>query len=147
MVAIAYVDARRFMIPDELTISGFALGLLQAAVGSEDGIAVALANAGMRAAALAAAFWLLRFTYRWLRGRDGLGFGDVKLAGVAGVWLAVTTIPIALEVAALGALAIYVVRQRMLGRPLRRGNRLPFGAFFAPAIWCAWMVQILMAGR
>ncbi len=48
--------------------------------------------------------------YRRLRGREGIGLGDVKLAGVAGAWLDWQSIPIAVEIAALAALAVCLVR-------------------------------------
>ena len=41
----------------------------------------------LRGAVLALLFLGLRALYRRLRGRDGIGLGDVKLAGVAGAWL------------------------------------------------------------
>ena len=57
---------------------------------------------------LALLFLGLRAVYRRLRGRDGIGLGDVKLAGVAGAWLGWVTIPIAIEIAALAAIAVYL---------------------------------------
>jgi leader peptidase (prepilin peptidase)/N-methyltransferase len=41
----------------------------------------------------------------------------------------------------LAALAVYVVRQRALGHALRATGRLPFGLFFAPAIWIGWLLN------
>ncbi len=147
MASIAYVDARSFTIPDELTVVGMALAVVQAVSQDGDVFASAVAHAALRGAVLVALFWLLRVIYRWLRGRDGLGFGDVKLAGVAGAWLSWMTIPLAIEVAALSGIIVYAVRQYGLGRPLRFNNRLPFGAFFAPAIWLAWVFETVIVNR
>jgi leader peptidase (prepilin peptidase)/N-methyltransferase len=147
MGAVAFVDAQSYTIPDKLTAAGFALALLQAAMQGGDAIATAVALAALRGAVLAALFWSLRIVYRWLRGRDGLGLGDVKLAGVAGAWLGWTMIPIAVEIAALSAIAFYAVRQYALGRTVRSNGRLPFGAFFAPAIWLAWVFEIVMLNK
>jgi hypothetical protein len=33
----------------------------------------------------------------------------------------------------------------MARRPIRLTSKLPFGLFFAPAIWLAWVIQSLMA--
>jgi leader peptidase (prepilin peptidase)/N-methyltransferase len=52
-----------------------------------------------------------------------------------------TTIPIAVEIAALAALAVYALRRSMTGRPIRATARLPFGLFFAPAIWLCWLLE------
>ena len=140
MLAIAVVDARRFIIPNELTLAALALALVQAAILDPDP-ATAILQAVLRGVALALVFLAIRETYVRLRGRDGLGLGDVKLAGVAGVWLGWTAIPIAVEVAALSALALYLVRY-LSGRPVRATQRIPFGLFLAPAIWIAWMFEI-----
>jgi leader peptidase (prepilin peptidase)/N-methyltransferase len=79
--------------------------------------------------------------YSRLRQRQGIGFGDVKLASVAGVWLGWAMLPIAFEIAALVALASYALRQRILRRAIRSTSRLPFGLFLAPAIWLCWLLE------
>ncbi|MFS8039330.1 prepilin peptidase [Xanthobacter sp. AM11] len=146
LAAIAMVDAHRFIIPDGLTAAGIGLGLLHAALAAPEALAESLAAAGARGAALAALFLAIRIGYRALRGRDGLGLGDVKLAALAGIWLPVLAMPVAIEIAALSALAAYALRQRTFGRALRADGRLPFGLFFAPAIWIAWMLDHALAG-
>ena len=92
-------------------------------------------------AALTFAFLSLRVVYRSVRGREGIGLGDVKLASVAGVWLYWSMVPIAIEIAALAALAVYAVRHFYSGRTVRSMTMLPFGLFFAPAIWLGWLLQ------
>ncbi len=144
MIAIAAVDARRFIIPDELTIAALALGLVHAALLDTDAIMPSLATAALRGAVLALAFWGLRIAYGRLRGREGIGLGDVKLAGVAGVWLDWATMPVAVEIAALAALAVYAVKRFRGGRSVRRTIRLPFGLFFAPAIWIGWLLESIL---
>jgi leader peptidase (prepilin peptidase)/N-methyltransferase len=141
MVAIAAVDARRFIIPDELTAAALALGLAYAAVEDAGVWAQALAWAVLRGAIPALAFLGVRAAYRRWRGREGIGLGDVKLAGVAGVWLDWPTIPIAIEIAALAALGAYMIRHLYLRRNVRPTARLPFGLFLAPAIWITWMLD------
>jgi leader peptidase (prepilin peptidase) / N-methyltransferase len=144
MIAIAVIDARRFIIPDELTIAALALGLAHAALQDTDAIMPSLATAALRGAVLALAFWGLRIAYARLRGREGIGLGDVKLAGVAGVWLDWGTMPVAVEIAALAALTVYAVRRFRGGRSVRRTIRLPFGLFFAPAIWVGWLLESML---
>jgi leader peptidase (prepilin peptidase) / N-methyltransferase len=144
MIAIAAVDARRFIIPDELTAAALALGLVHAAIGRPDGIGGALAIAALRGAIMAASFFGLWALYRRLRGREGIGLGDVKLAGVAGVWLDWPTIPVAVEIAALAALAVCLVRWLAFGRTISATTRLPFGLFLAPAIWIAWLGETML---
>lgn len=138
MLGVAEFDARRFVAPDAYTSPALVLGLVDA--GGMDG-AVGVEIAVLGAAFAAGAFLALRWFYRLLRDRDGLGLGDVKLAAVAGAWLGAPATPIAIELAALAAIVAYWARQRRKGRPLRSTARLPFGAFFAPAIWIVCIFQ------
>jgi len=144
MLAIAIVDARWWIIPDELNAVALALALAHAVIQRPDAVTEALAVAVLRGGVLALLFLGLRVAYRHWRGREGIGLGDIKLAGVAGAWLDWLTIPIAIEIAALSALAAYGVRQYYFGGRLRPTTRLPFGLFFAPAIWLGWLIETLM---
>ena len=141
MLAIATVDGRHLIIPDPLNAAGLALGLVNAAILGQGDLAAAMAGATLRAAFLALSFLGLRLIYARLRGRNGIGLGDVKLAAVAGIWLDWSVMPIAVEIAALSALSIYALRRYVLRHPLRSSSRLPFGLYFAPAIWIGWLLQ------
>jgi leader peptidase (prepilin peptidase)/N-methyltransferase len=141
MLAIAVIDGQRFLIPDSLNAAGLALGIVHSVVLGQGDIGAALAGAVLRAAVLALAFFALRLIYARLRGRQGIGLGDVKLAAVAGSWLGWSIMPIAVEIAALSALSVYALRRYALRRPLRPTSRLPFGLYFAPAIWIGWLLQ------
>lgn len=140
-VAIATVDYYRFIIPDTLNVAGFGGGLVHAAIQHPDAMWWAVGGAVVRGAALAFLFLSIRQFYILIRGRQGLGLGDVKLAGVAGAWLEWLAIPIAIEIAALVALSAYVFRQYWTGDSFSATHRLPFGFFFAPAIWICWVLQ------
>lgn len=140
MLAIAWSDLRRFVVPDALVAIALVLGLVDAALGGDGGFE-APALAAAQAALAAAVLFAVAFLYRRLRGRAGLGLGDVKLASVAGAWLSTALLPAALELAALSALFAYVARQRRKRRAFRRRARLPFATFFAPAIWLVWLFE------
>ncbi|MGY8668370.1 prepilin peptidase [Bradyrhizobium sp. UFLA05-109] len=146
MLAIAATDAQRYIIPNELTAAALALALLRAAVLPSDAGAGASAVlwAGIRAAIAALPLLLLMLLYRRWRGRDGLGLGDVKLAAVAGAWLELTTVVAVIELAALSAIAAYAANAALQKKPLRATAYLPFGLFFAPAIWIGWIGQGLI---
>lgn len=145
VAAIAVIDARRFIIPDGLILTGLLLGLAHAAAVASEPPMMEVAVALARGAVLALLFLALRAGYRALRGREGLGLGDVKLAAVAGVWLQPETIPLAVEIAALSALAAWgmraLARRRSRDLAALARERLPFGLFFAPAIWLGWLAE------
>ena len=142
MIAIAVVDARRFIIPDELTAAALALGFLHAGIQGADLIVEALASAALRGAVLALAFLSLRVLYRRIRGREGIGLGDVKLAGVAGVWLDWWMAPVAIEDRRAGSPRSLRHETFIQGPGLSaRRVSMPFGLFFAPAIWLGWLLE------
>jgi leader peptidase (prepilin peptidase)/N-methyltransferase len=144
MLGIAAVDVRRFIVPNILSAGAFALGVTHAAMAGPDSAFEGTLMALSRGALTAGLFLLVRIVYRRHRGRDGLGLGDVKLAGAAGAWLSLRMLPISIEIAAVTALAAYVFRQRKRARLVRAAGRIPFGAFFAPAIWLGWMLNTIL---
>ncbi|HZZ24508.1 MAG TPA: A24 family peptidase [Roseiarcus sp.] len=143
MLGVAAADARRYVVPDALSGGAFALGVIRAATANSDSAFAAALMAISHAAFAAGLFLLVRIAYRRFRGRDGLGLGDVKLAGAAGAWLSLPMLPIAIEIASITALAAYVFRQKKRARMVRAVGRIPFGAFFAAAIWLGWVMDTL----
>jgi len=137
------IDARWFIIPNELSAAAFALGLMHAAV-TEPSVLQAVLFAALRGAMIALLFLALREGYRRLRGRDGIGLGDVKLSAAAGAWLSWIAVPIAIEIAALAAIAAFAVRHYLGGRPLDAALKFPFGMFLAPSIWLAWLIDVTL---
>jgi len=142
MLAIAVIDQRSFIIPNWLNAIGFGLALVHAAAQEPNMIAQAVAIAALRGLALALFLFTIRVLYEKVRGRQGLGLGDVKLAFVAGAWLNWLMIPVAIELAALAALSAYLWRRLVLGQSIPPTSRIPFGLFFAPAIWVCWLLEV-----
>ncbi len=82
-VALALIDADTHKLPDALTLPSYVVGLALlggAAAAGGDGGPLVRALLGM--AALYAVYFVLVLLYP-----AGMGFGDVKLAGVLGLWL------------------------------------------------------------
>ena len=144
MLAIAVVDSGRYIIPNELTGAAVALALVRAGLVGPEADGLAVHWAAFRAIAVTVPLLLLMIGYRRWRGRDGLGLGDIKLAGVAGAWLGFVTIFAVIELAALSALGAYIVHGYLRRRPLKATAFLPFGAFLAPAIWIGWLAEALL---
>jgi leader peptidase (prepilin peptidase)/N-methyltransferase len=157
MLAIAVIDARSLLIPNRLSLAAFLLALAAAANDASRDVwpefwrghwqelwlpaAQAVGLSMIRAAVLGLAFLALRALYFRLRGCEGIGLGDVKLAAVAGAWLDWPLMPVAVEIAALAGLCVYGLGLLAGRRPFNAAARLPFGLFFAPAIWFCWLIQ------
>jgi len=139
MLAVAWSDSHRFVVPDVLSGPAFALGVVNGVVTSPEGELAGGLSALSRAGLMAGMFFIVRVAYRQIRKREGLGLGDVKLAAAAGAWVSLTMMPIVIEMAAVTGLAIYLWRQRKRRRIPRANSRIPFGAFFALAIWSGWL--------
>lgn len=146
MLAIAIVDFRHLIIPNELSAAALALAIINAVIAESPSIIETIAAAALRGSVTMLFFLALRSAYGWLRQREGIGLGDVKLAFVAGAWLEWIMIPVAIEIAALAALVAYGAWQALGGRQISLTTRLPFGLFFAPAIWLSWFFGAVIFG-
>lgn len=132
--ALTVIDIRSFRLPDALTLPLTVLGI---------GIAQALGWASWadRALAAAAGFLVLfvaRDFYSRVRGRNGLGLGDVKLFAAAGAWTGLEGLAGVLlwgSALALMSVAVLVVN----GRQVNARTALPFGPFLAAGIWLVWL--------
>ena len=134
MIAGAEVDTRTYLLPDTVTWSAIALGILAASALNPFQPWLSAGAAVARAASIAAALALLRWGYAQIRGREGLGFGDVKLAAAVGAWLPLALIPFCFALATCAAL-VTVMFTRLRGDSIDASTRLPFGAFLCPALW------------
>lgn len=150
-VVVATSDVAIFEIPDWASAALFVLGLAHALSGvattdgmSTDGLAAALPamlDALARAAVAAGTLLAVALAYRAGRRRDGLGFGDVKLAGALGPWLAWPDLPMALLVAVAAALVAVAVRAAFAGRAALAELAVPLGAFLAPAAFLVFLLR------
>ena len=89
-----------------------------------------------------AVLWLIGWSYRRLRGRDGLGGGDPKLFGAIGMWLGWRALPFVLLGASVLGLAV-VLLLRVSGRRIGMDDRVPLGTMLAAAAWLVWLGQAL----
>src|SRR5262249_28811452 len=130
LLALGWIDIRRWLLPDVLTLPLVIAGLA-AAVAFDPGqlteraLGAALGYLGLPAVAL---------LDRRVRGREGLGHGDAKLRAASGGWVGATALP---QVVLGGAVAALIAAAglRLAGVPISAGSALPFGPFLALAAW------------
>ena len=130
---IALIDLRRRIIPNALNGALLGLGLAVAAVqnlatqdpvGAAGAVGLTLAEATLAYALFAG----LRAGYGRLRGRTGLGLGDVKFMAAAMPWIGLAQLPLMILVASTSAL-LAVAALHLSGRRIEADTRLPFGPF------------------
>jgi leader peptidase (prepilin peptidase)/N-methyltransferase len=148
LVVLVFTDWRDRLLPDRVNFTGLAIGLLFSFfILPEDGTALSIANrifdfpppapvlsfidAIIGASVGAGILWLVGEAYFRLRGREGMGFGDVKMMLMAGAFLGLRrTILTILVGSLLGALlgAAFILASR-------KGSdyELPFGTFLGVA--------------
>ena len=133
---VAATDLARFEIPDLANCAIFVLGI--GWVVSLGFYSDAILDAVLRAAVAAAVLEIVRILYRQLRGMEGLGMGDVKLAAAGAPWLPWSHLQVALLIAVCAALLMVGGRALIARDGLNMRLALPFGAFLAPAVWVVW---------
>ena len=148
VIVLVFTDLRERLLPDVVNFTGFGIGLaLSFVTAPVDGAALWLANRvfefpppgpvlSLVDALLGAAFgsgmlWLVSEVYFRLRGREGMGLGDVKMMLMAGAFLGVRRTLLAIFAGALLGSVIGVIF--ILARRKDSNYELPFGAFLGGA--------------
>ena len=134
LAAVCAIDARYGIIPDSLVVALAAGGLLQTSLSGQGG----LLQGSCEAAVTFTFASLFRAGYRWLRGYNGLGFGDVKLVTAAALWVGLEGIPGLLLVAVLSAMASLLVLKAE-GNDLHGRQAISFGPHLAVGLWVIWI--------
>lgn len=135
LLVLAEIDRRTFWLPDELVLPLIPAGLAVVWLWAPERMLTAALGALAGFGLLAGVRWL----YRLLRGREGLGLGDAKLFAAAGAWTTLAGLPSVLLYGALGGLiAVGVQSLRDNGAWPKAQSALPFGPFLALGLWLVW---------
>ena len=148
LIVLVFTDYRERILPDKVNFTGFGIALvLSLFTRPEDGTALWLANrmfafpppapalsladALIGAAVGSGLLWIVSEGYFRLRGREGMGLGDVKMMLMAGAFLGLKRTVLTILVGSvlgsvLGILLILLWRKG-------RDYELPFGTFLGAA--------------
>jgi leader peptidase (prepilin peptidase)/N-methyltransferase len=153
LLGLLVMDLETFRLPDAFTLTGAALGLAQTLLpghGLAQNLGL-LANApfavplsripvwishAIAGVAAAGALLLIRWVYWLIRRREGLGLGDVKLAGLLGCWLggAGVTLTLFLGILLGGLFGCFLLSwARVSAVSASQSRRLPLGVFLCTA--------------
>lgn len=139
LIALAGIDFRTQLLPDNLTLPLLWGGLLLSLVPVFVSPAEAIAGAAIGYLSLWSVYWLFKLA----TGKEGMGYGDFKLLGALGAWMgALSLLPIVL----LSSLAGAIIGGSFLAlRGKGRSTPIPFGPFIAIAGWLQfiWGDQLL----
>jgi len=134
LLTLAIIDWRDGVLPDILTLPLIPLGLFAAFLDNPNDVW----PHALGALVGFAVFALIRWGYRRLRGREGLGFGDVKLLAAAGAFVSWEGLPSVVLIAAILGLGL-ALAQSLMGRRLALDDRLAFGPALCAGFWLVWL--------
>jgi leader peptidase (prepilin peptidase)/N-methyltransferase len=133
LIALAGIDLRTQLLPDQLTLPLLWLGLVLALLSVFVSAPAAIIGSAIGYLSLWSVYWL----FKLLTGKEGMGHGDFKLLAALGAWMGpVALLPVVLLSSLVGALvggAMIVWRRHDAQIPI------PFGPFIAAAGW-VWFV-------
>lgn len=125
MIALGFIDLDTRLLPDNITLPLVWAGLLV----NLHGVFVPIEEAVLGAVAGYLSLWLIYHLFRWLTGKEGMGYGDFKLLAALGAWLGWTMLlPIALMASLAGAVVGITL---VLLRGHDRAVPIPFGPWLA----------------
>lgn len=138
-VPLTLIDLRYRILPDVITLGTLPLALLlgsaDASLGWQGSLTGAFVGSGL--------LYFVAKTYELLRGKEGLGLGDVKYMALIGAVLGWQGVLIVLGLASILGSIVGIV----FGLTQRTGlqTALPFGPFLAVAalVVCLWQPHIL----
>jgi leader peptidase (prepilin peptidase)/N-methyltransferase len=148
LIALAFSDLEKRLLPDQLTKGGTVIGLIFAAFVPvrDPAVEVLLQLSGLNltertlsilvsaiGACLPAFFlWFGGWVYEKIRHQEGLGFGDVKLVAMVGSFLGLQGALFTLIVGSVSASIIGILYIKATGQDASK-YQLPFGTFLCLA--------------
>jgi leader peptidase (prepilin peptidase) / N-methyltransferase len=133
LIVLFFTDYDHQLLPDLVTLPGFAVGLALAWYNPFLGdpgwprIVAAMTGAALGSGIL----WSIGALYSRLRGVEAMGFGDVKMMAFVGAFTGPAGVAVTLFAASVVGAAIGLALIPLKGKNLQ--NALPFGCFLAPA--------------
>jgi leader peptidase (prepilin peptidase)/N-methyltransferase len=132
LVALAGIDLRTRLLPDQLTLPLLWLGLIAAIENLYIGQKAALL--GVMAGYFS--LWSVYWVFKQVTGKEGMGHGDFKLLAAIGAWVGLKGI---LPTILLSSIVGAIVGSAWLAAKGRdRATPIPFGPYLAIAGWIAF---------
>jgi leader peptidase (prepilin peptidase)/N-methyltransferase len=131
LIGIAMTDAREYIIPNEFTYGGLALGLILAAPGGIPAVGIALLGAAVGCAIL----WVVGVAGRWAFKEEAMGGGDIKMMAMVGAFVGWQGVLLTIFLGALAGTAIFLPLT-LLGRK----KLVPFGVFLSLGAGVSYLI-------
>ncbi len=145
LVTVSFIDLEHQIIPDRISLPGIMLGLLLALPGWGPSLAERVVGTLLGGGIL----WAVAEFYARVRGREGMGGGDIKLLAMIGAFLGWKAVLLTLLVGSLSGSLVGGIR--LLLDPSSHETPIPFGPFLALGAlaalyfgdaWIAWYLRL-----
>ena len=140
LITLTLIDIDHQLLPDDITIPLIWLGLLVNTLDFEFGVSLRDAVIGAIAGYLV--LWVFYWVFKFVIGKDGMGYGDFKLLAALGAWMGwQNLLPIIILSSSAGAvfgILMIIIKKRDQSLPI------PFGPYLAGAgfIMLIWGTQL-----
>ncbi len=136
LVAVTFIDLEHRIIPDALSLGGAVLGLLTSLLPYE---------IGWRSSVLGflfgfGVFYLLALLYLQVRGRSGIGGGDVKLLGMMGAFLGVQGVFVTILLSSVLGSVVGIGWARWSHKKDLMKFAIPYGPFLVLGALCYYLL-------
>lgn len=131
LIALIFIDAQTQLLPDNLTLPLLWIGLLF----NIKETFTTLPNAIWGAVIGYMSLWILFQVFKFLTGKEGMGYGDFKLLAVLGAWFGVSVLPVIVLLSSIVGLIFAVILSVGKGKPM------PFGPYLAVSGWLVLLFQ------
>ena len=127
LIALTFIDLDTFYLPDDITLPLLWAGLLFNLGGAFVDLPSAVIGAAGGYLVLWSVFWLFKF----VTGKEGMGYGDFKLLAAIGAWLGWQMLPLVILLSSLVGATIGI--GLMIFTRHGRETPIPFGPYLAIA--------------
>ncbi len=145
LVALSAIDIDHQLLPDDITLPLLWIGLLLSLAPTlpQFGLPVDPRSSIIGAAAGYLSLWSIYKLFKWLTGKEGMGYGDFKLFAALGAWLGWQMLLVILLISAFTGAVVGIALIALRGRD--RNIPIPFGPYLAAAGWIAllWGDQLM----
>ncbi|MGF1752729.1 A24 family peptidase [Vibrio makurazakiensis] len=140
LIAATFIDLDTMLLPDQLTLPLVWAGIALSVFGISP---VSLQDSVIGAMTGYLSLWSVYWGFKFLTGKDGMGFGDFKLLAALGAWLGWQHLPIIILLSSLVGLVFGLIQLRLQKKGIDKA--FPFGPYLAIAGWISliWGDQIM----
>lgn len=129
LLALAAIDFDTQLLPDSITLPCLWLGILA----NYFGLFVDLEASVLGASAGYLSLWIVYWAFKLVTGKEGMGYGDFKLAGMICAWLGWQALPVVIILSSVVGAAVGISLIAFRGHD--RAMPIPFGPYLACAGW------------